>query len=97
QQLSMVARGTQEDLRALCPFEPQMSVVVPGEPDPAMNLNTLCRRMQVSLRGRGFGQRSECVPLRVIDRGRLRRIVSCGLGKLHLEQQVGQFVLDGLE
>ena len=47
QELPVVTRLTEEHLRAFGALEPEMRVVVPGETDAAMNLNTFGRGMQV--------------------------------------------------
>src|SRR5215471_16959307 len=49
QALAMVRRAAEENLGALCPLEPQMGIVVPGEAYTPVNLDSVNGGLHISL------------------------------------------------
>src|SRR5580698_11103217 len=97
QEFPVVTWQTEKYLRAFGALEPQMRVVVPGETDAAMNLDTFDRGMQVRFRRGSFRQAGQRGPFGIVDRGGLRRVIGSRFGQLDVEQHIGELVLDSLE
>ena len=90
------ARRSQEHLRALGPLEPEVGVVLPGEPDPAAELDALARRVHVGVaRHRLRHARRPGLALAGVEPA--RGVMGRGSRQLDLEQQIGAAVLQRLE
>src|SRR5690242_19267473 len=76
QELTVIARLTEKHFGTFRALEPQMSIVVPGKADTAVNLNAFGRAAQVSFRRRSLGEAGECGPFGIVHRAGLRRAVS---------------------
>ena len=59
EQLAVVGRVTEEELRRLRPFEVQVRRVLPGEADATVDLDVLGRGVEVRLRAVGLGERGK--------------------------------------
>ena len=71
--------------------------MLPGEADPAVDLDVLGRGVEVGLRAVGLGQAGHHRQLVGVLGRRPAGVVGRRLGRLDLEQHVGALVLDGLE
>src|SRR5687767_5781539 len=97
EQLAVVGRVAEEDLGALGPLEVQVGIVLPGEADPAVDLDVLRRGVEVGLGAVRLGQGGDDRELVVVLRRRPAGVVRRRLRRLDLEEHVGALVLDGLE
>src|SRR5258708_6525263 len=55
-EFAMVSRVPEKHFRALRPFEPEMGILVPGEPDAAAHLNGVDRGLQIGVAGARLGK-----------------------------------------
>src|SRR6185295_12933771 len=93
-----VPRGVAEgDLGALRALEVEVHVVLPREPDTAVDLDALARDVTVRVRAVGLRHRGGERRLRDVVRDGPRRVVRRGLRTLDLDQHVRALVLDRLE
>src|SRR5436190_17223073 len=97
EQLPVVGGVAEEDLRALRPLEVQVSVVLPGEADAAVDLDVLGGGVEVRVGAVRLGEARDDRELLVVLGCRPRRVVRRRLRRLDLEQHVGALVLDCLE
>src|SRR5437588_9592412 len=97
QQLPVVGGVAEQDLGALRPLEVEVSVVLPGEANAAVDLDVLGSGMEVRVGAVRLGEARDHWELLVVLGCRPRRVVRRRLGRLDLEQHVGALVLDGLE
>ena len=93
----MVGGVAEQQLGAFGPLEVQVSRVLPGEADAAVDLNVLCRSVEVRLRAVALGERRDGRKFVVHLAGTPAGVVRSGLGRLDLKQHVGALVLDRLE
>ena len=54
--LTMMAGIAEKHLRTFRPLEPEMGIIVPGEPDTAMHLNRMNRRLHIGFRSGCLGE-----------------------------------------
>src|SRR5262245_10569931 len=93
QTLAMIGGAPEQYFGALRALEPEMGVVVPGEPDAAMNLHGVNGGSHIGLGGRRLRQRCQGRYLIINLVGGGGRIICCGLGKLHVQQHVSGLML----
>ena len=93
----MVGGIAEEGLRTLGALVPKVGVVVPGEADPAVNLDAVACSVHVCVRGGCLGETGERGQILVVAGRGVGSLVGRGLGQLDLQQEVGAAVFDGLE
>src|SRR5680860_976453 len=97
QDTAVVGRIAEQQFTALGALEVQMGVVLPREPDAAVNLNILGRRGEVGLGTIRLGQRGHHSQLVVVLGGSPSGVVRRRLGGFNRDEHIGTLVFDGLE
>ena len=97
QQFAVVGGIAKESFRTLGALVPKVGIVVPGEADPAVNLDAVACGTHVRGRGGCLGETGERGQILVVASRGVGSLVGRGLGQLDLEQEVGAAVFDGLE
>lgn len=88
----MVARPAQQ-LACFCPLQEEMEVVLPGEPDPAVELQPVMDQESLAVTGGDLCGVGSLGAARVVLGDCQACVVGDGVGALDREKEIGEAVL----